>query len=314
MTVDPAAAPEAAGPAHGGDRFSWPLLALMVIYTVGSTLVWYRARSIIPIGKTESVVVLYWLGLAVFLAGLWIFRGVAPWRLRRETLLLPVVALALLSVFWLYGRVSGYRMWIGETPPHGGLTGLLPYFFFVASSVLFRIALPLLSGRVLFGRRPVDYGYGVERAFERWWIYAGLVALVVPAVIWASSQPAFLRTYPWCRRAIADGTIGVWVFAVYAAAAFAFYSSGEAFWRGFILLGVARELRWNALAFMVMPYVLGHLGKPLSETLGAVAAGLVLGALALHHRSFWLGAVSHWVIAMTMDLAALWRKGITWVG
>lgn len=303
----------APAPAHGGARFSWPLLALMVGYTVGSTLLWYRARDVIPLGRDASVVALYWLGLAVFFGGLWALRGVPPWRLRRETVALPVVAMALLSVFWMYGRIGGYRLWIGEPPPWGGLSGLAPYFFFVASSVLFRVALPLVAGRALFGQGPVAYGYGFERAFDRWWIYALLVALVVPAVIWASSQPAFLRTYPWCKRAVADGAIAGQVFLIYAAAAFAFYASGEAFWRGFILLGVARELRWNALAFMVMPYVLGHLGKPLSETLGAVAAGLVLGALALHHRSFWLGAVSHWVIAMTMDLAALWRKGIVWL-
>ena len=67
---------------------------------------------------------------------------------------------------------------------------------------------------------------------------------------------------------------------------------------------------------MVMPYVIGHCGKPLPETLGAVGAGLVLGALALHHRSFWLGAIAHWVIAITMDLMALWRRGISvvWPG
>lgn len=311
---DPLEAPGSVGaPTHRGAVFSWPLMALMVGYTVGSTVLWYRARHLIPLGRAESVVALYWVGLLVFFGGLWLLRGVAPWRLRRETLLVPVVAMALLSVFWLYGRIGGYRIWIGDPPPYGGLRGLLPYFFFVGSSVLFRMALPLIAGRALFGRRPVDYGYGFERAFDRWWIYAGLVALVIPAVIWASSQPAFLRTYPWCRRGIADGVMLGWAFVVYAAAAFAFYSSGEAFWRGFILLGVARDLRWNALSFMVMPYVLGHLGKPISETLGAVGAGLVLGALALHHRSFWLGALSHWIIAMSMDLAAMWRKGITWV-
>ena len=63
--------------------------------------------------------------------------------------------------------------------------------------------------------------------------------------------------------------------------------------------------------FVAMPYVLGHCGKPLPETLGAIAAGLALGGLALYHRSFWLGAISHWTIAMTMDLMALWRRGIS---
>ena len=79
-------------------RFSWPLMLLMVGYTVGSTVLWYRARSVIPLGKAESVVALYWLGLLVFFGGLWLLRGVPPWRLKRETIWVPVSAMAFLSV------------------------------------------------------------------------------------------------------------------------------------------------------------------------------------------------------------------------
>lgn len=295
-------------------RFSPALLGVMLVFTVGSTLVWYRARKAgLHIGKKEAVVGLYWVGLVVYFGALWALRGVAPWRLRRETWLVPVSAMALLSVFWLYGRVSGYRIWVGAYPPKGGLEGLLPYFFFVGASVLLRLVLPLVVGRVACGQGPAGYGWRWKGAFDKWWIYLGLVLLVVPAVWWASSQPAFLRTYPWCRRALEAGTIAGPVFLVYAGAALLFYTSGEAFWRGYILLGAGRQLGWNAMGLMLMPYVLGHLGKPLAETLGAVAAGLVLGGLAWHHRSFWMGAVCHWLVAMSMDLAAMWRKGIEWI-
>ena len=296
-------------------RFSPVLLGVMLVYTVGSTVLWYHAhrRGWQGFGSKDSVVGLYWLGLAVFFGTLWAVRGVAPWRLRRETWVVPVSAMVFLSVFWLYGRIGSYPRWFGSHPPVGGLAGLAPFFFFVGTSVLLRVVLPLLTGRVACGQGPGAYGYRWQGAFDKWWIYLGLVCLVVPAVYWASSQPAFLRTYPWCRRAISGGGIEGEVFAVYAGAALLFYMSGEAFWRGYILLGAGRQLGWNALGVMLMPYVLGHLGKPLAETLGAVAAGLVLGSLALHHRSFLLGAVCHWVIAMSMDLAALWRKGIEWL-
>jgi hypothetical protein len=36
----------------------------------------------------------------------------------------------------------------------------------------------------------------------------------------------------------------------------------------------------------------------------------VLGYLALRHRSFWLGAATHWAVAITMDVMALWARGV----
>jgi membrane protease YdiL (CAAX protease family) len=50
-----------------------------------------------------------------------------------------------------------------------------------------------------------------------------------------------------------------------------------------------------------------HFGKPLPEVLGAVVAGLVLGAMALRTRSIWGGVAVHLGVAWTMDLLALWR-------
>jgi membrane protease YdiL (CAAX protease family) len=61
---------------------------------------------------------------------------------------------------------------------------------------------------------------------------------------------------------------------------------------------------------MIIPYVTAHFGKPLPETLGAIVTGLVLGTLALRHRSFWLGVAAHYGVALTMDLSAMVRQGI----
>ena len=77
-------------------------------------------------------------------------------------------------------------------------------------------------------------------------------------------------------------------------------------------LGTHRELGPISIFLMVNIYVFGHFGKPLLETLGAVFAGLFLGALALKHRTFLLGAVCHWIVAMSMDVSALYRRGVEW--
>ena len=52
-----------------------------------------------------------------------------------------------------------------------------------------------------------------------------------------------------------------------------------------------------------------HFGKPLPETLGALAAGLTLGFLALKHRSVWYGVAVHYGVALSMDLLAVRGNG-----
>jgi hypothetical protein len=289
-----------------------PLVALATLgYLLVAAPVWYFLH-----GSSNAVVGVWCGGVAVFYAAVWLDRGVAPWRLRLETQVVTLSMLAFLTLFWFYGRRGNYADWFGADPPVGGLRGLIPYFFFVACSVVARIALPLITGRLALRRGAADYGYRLRGTFRLAWVYLALFLIIVPVVVfYASKRADFLRAYPWCRSGIDGGHVmQVGVFAIYAPAALLFYGSGEAFWRGWLLFGTERELGDDALFLMLIPYVCGHFGKPLPETLGAIASGLVLGFLALRHRSFWLGALTHWGVAMTMDLAALWRKGVHFVG
>ena len=299
--------------------FSPAIAILMVVYSAAASIAWYSIKGTslsialaqMGLGRTRLVICLIWLGAVFFLALLWWLRKTPPWRLSGQTLIVIFSMLIFLSLFWLYGRRGSYAYWFGSRPPWGGHQGMIPYYFFVSCSVLARIVLPCLVIWLLLRRRLSDFGYGLKDATKLWWVYAILVlGVILVIVFYASTLPAFLRKYPWCKQGVIDGTLAFDLLLIYTALSFIFFVSGEAFWRGFLLFGVFRELGRLSLFFMIMPYVLGHLGKPLPETLGAILAGLVLGGLALHHRSFWLGAVSHWVVAMAMDLAALYRRGV----
>jgi membrane protease YdiL (CAAX protease family) len=50
-----------------------------------------------------------------------------------------------------------------------------------------------------------------------------------------------------------------------------------------------------------------HYHKPVLETFGAIAAGVILGYMSLRTRSIWLGAALHIAVAWTMDAAAIWH-------
>ena len=61
---------------------------------------------------------------------------------------------------------------------------------------------------------------------------------------------------------------------------------------------------------MLTPYCMIHFGKPMPEALASIFAGGLLGYLALRTGSFYLGVLLHAGVALTMDLMALYQKGV----
>lgn len=291
-----------------GIPFSWPVAALSIAWLGGVTYAWYHSRG--AAWSTPAMVpAVFGSGAVVFFLLLWIFRGRAPWRLRRETVVVAVTSVALLAVLWTWGREGTFRRWFQGHVFEGELAPLYPFFYFVASCVLWRSVVPLAVGRGL-GRRSADYGWRFRGTFDLWWVYVLAVLAVVPFVVWASTQASFLARYPLCNPIIRDNALAWGHFLVYQLSYGFVFASGESFWRGYMLFGLSRELGYLSLFFMVGPYVVSHYGKPMPETFGAIATGLFLGYLALRHRSFWLGVAAHWSIALMMDVFAVLRRGV----
>lgn len=148
-----------------------------------------------------------------------------------------------------------------------------------------------------------DYHISLRGFFDHLWIYVVLFLCVLPAVLYASTTPAFRNTYPFYRLAHRSA-FDLWTWeALYAAQ----FVALEFFFRGFMLRGLRPALGSNAIFVMIVPYCMIHYGKPLPETLGAIGAGLILGALAMRTRSIWGGVLIHIGVATTMDVLALRR-------
>jgi membrane protease YdiL (CAAX protease family) len=163
------------------------------------------------------------------------------------------------------------------------------------------VVIPLITLACLPGQRIRDYHVSLRGLFRHLWIYAALFALVLPAVIYASTTAAFRDTYPFYRLANRSSTDLVLWELLYAAQ----FLSLEFFFRGFLLHGLRRALGANAIFVMLVPYCMIHYGKPLPETLGAIGAGLILGTLAMRTRSIWGGVLIHVSVATLMDVLAL---------
>jgi membrane protease YdiL (CAAX protease family) len=146
-----------------------------------------------------------------------------------------------------------------------------------------------------------DYHVSLRGFWKHLWIYLVLFLCVLPAVLYASTTPAFRHTYPFYRLANRS-QFDLWTWEGLYAAQFV---SLEFFFRGFILNALRRRLGANAIFVMIVPYCMIHYGKPLPETLGAIGAGLILGTLAMRTKSIWGGVLIHIGVAITMDVLAL---------
>jgi uncharacterized protein len=153
-----------------------------------------------------------------------------------------------------------------------------------------------------------DYGFRVRGALDDAWVYGIFLLVMLPIVAYVSEDPHFQQTYPFYDLGPGEGVstnLVRWEI-LYALQ----FLTLEFFFRGFMVHGTRHRLGGLSVFVMMVPYCMIHFGKPMPETIGAIIAGIVLGALSLKTRSIWLGVAIHVTIAWTMDAAVLWRTGV----
>ncbi|MCA9603842.1 MAG: CPBP family intramembrane metalloprotease, partial [Myxococcales bacterium] len=136
-------------------------------------------------------------------------------------------------------------------------------------------------------------------------VYAGLILFMLAPVYWASHRPSFIQRYPLVNDLHGDWA-RIWTWELIRSLRFLCL---EFFFRGYLLFGLEKRFGYHAIAVAALPYGVIHFAKPFPEAMGAVAAGAVLGLLALRTRSIAGGTILHSVVAASMDLLALYHKG-----
>lgn len=177
---------------------------------------------------------------------------------------------------------------------------LPPLFTKLAGAVLL-VGAALAAAAVL--RRPlVGFGLGPGRP-RRWLADAGIaLAIVLPAVAWAATRPAFRQLYPY----FAVMRAGAGWFAAGLAVRMVYMFAWEFLFRGLLLFGFARRAGPAAgIAASTLPFVIMHFGKPGLEVYASVIAGVALGVIALRGRSFLPCWLLHFAAAAALDLLTL---------
>jgi membrane protease YdiL (CAAX protease family) len=303
---------------HGSPRARILPVALMLGGLAGLVVLRYETGLLEDKAWQSAHISLGWawcLGLLVVFHGREVIR-----RVRTRTWLLLALATACHLVFWHLGRTDTYERWFGP-PTRGGLASVGSFAFFAGSAFGYRLLVPLAVIGLVLRMRPGELGLRASAnprppaVKPLWPVCLALFLGVLPFVIGASETPAFKAKYPLGDEIVGrGGLIAVDAFLVYQVLYLLIFVSGEGLWRGVVAFGCERDLGIYGLVMMLFPYVTSHYGKPLPETLGAIAAGLVLGWLALKHRSVWLGVALHYGVALSMDLLAIRANGYRFVG
>lgn len=134
--------------------------------------------------------------------------------------------------------------------------------------------------------------------------YFILLGLMVPLVVFASTQADFLRTYPKVHRIdfIEPFVHQTWGYKLLYEISYGIdFLTIETFFRGFLILAFARYAGKAAILPMAAFYCTIHFGKPLLECISSYMGGMILGVVVYHTKSIWGGLIIHLGIAWLME-------------
>lgn len=193
-----------------------------------------------------------------------------------------------------------------EYPTTSNLYGLLWWAYI---SVFFYVIPPLLYVLLVQKRKFSDIGLAakVEPGFLK--LLGVCVAIMLPLVYLMSLTQSFSTKYPFLQFYEVDPNMGT-TLLIWELAYFLQFFGLEFFFRGFLVHSLKPSLGFYSVLVMMVPYVMIHFQKPMAETFAAIFAGLFLGWISYKNGTIWLGLILHCVVALSMDILALYSKGI----
>lgn len=204
----------------------------------------------------------------------------------------------LMALFWLAMPVL---MWI-TTQPVGGRNRELGHLtWWALSGILVYVSVPLLYG-ALTRERIREWGLSLKFIGTEARVFLLLVPVVAAVAWFVAADEAFASNYPFLRDN--SGLIGLLAFeALYGLT----FVALEFYFRGFMVHAGNKVIGAHAVPLMSMFYCFIHLGKPPTEVVASLVAGLTLGYLSLRLRSIAVGVALHLTMAWGVDAAVLLR-------
>ncbi|CAN5300492.1 hypothetical protein BH20ACI2_BH20ACI2_16720 [soil metagenome] len=235
---------------------------------------------------------------------------------RRAVFALVYVAIGLTCIAYLKNPDYLNKL-LSETPfAEVGKAAVFPadnnlpaLMWWVFVSVFFYFVLPafLVSFAQKRNLSEIGLSFSIEKGFAKLLIVC--MAVMLPLVYLMSLTGSFSAKYPFLQIYNEEPYIG-WTLLVWELAYFAQFFGLEFFFRGFLLHSLKPALGLYSIFAMTVPYTMIHFGKPMAETFAAIFAGIFLGWLSYKNGNIWLGLVLHCTVAFSMDILALYNKGL----
>lgn len=147
---------------------------------------------------------------------------------------------------------------------------------------------------------------GWTAAREKQIPYKGLLLLMIPAVAWAATRSDFLQLYPRLQWVVGLEELKewpAWKIILFEGAYGCDFVSIELFFRGFLVIALARYAGPAVILPMASYYCVIHFGKPWPECVSALGGGLLLGMIAWRTGSVFGGLALHLGLAWMMEAA-----------
>jgi len=199
--------------------------------------------------------------------------------------------------------------WFGALFPQSPDNNLAGLAWWVAVVTVFYFVGPILIIRYVWDDDVRDFGLKLRIEAGFWKLLAACIALMLPLVYLMSLTAGFAAKYPFLRIFNGEPYIGR-TLLLWELIYFIQFFGLEFFFRGFLVHSLKRSLGLYSIFVMTVPYCMIHFGKPPAETLSAIAAGIFLGWLSYKNGSIWLGLLLHCTVAFSMDILALYNKGL----
>ncbi len=169
------------------------------------------------------------------------------------------------------------------------------------------LLIPVLFIRFVLKDKVSNYAFSIKLEKNGLKLYLLMLVIMIPLVLYFSTTKSFQDRYPFYNI---SGNEALWPkFWTWELFYLSHFFALEFFFRGFMLNSLKGRFGMYSIFIMCIPYCMIHFGKPMPETIAAIVAGIVLGYLSLRSNSIFLGFLIHVSVALTMDMAALWREG-----
>jgi membrane protease YdiL (CAAX protease family) len=202
-----------------------------------------------------------------------------------------------LMLVWKYfGTAEFYTDVLAERSGIADPAAMSAYYQFASCLVLLGV-IPGLVIKFILRERLADYG--LQFGHRLYTMRSALVAvpLFVVAGFFAALDPSVREAFPINRQAGVSTSFLLHVFTYVL-----FYIGWEFHFRGFLQFGLSDSMgRTGAVLVQVMASSLLHIGQPWTETIAAIAAGILWGWTAHRTNSIASGLLQHIALGVTLD-------------